>query len=121
MAVHTTMKRSLRFGFLPIALVLAGRLPGADQPATAPSPDELTSLRADNKQLSDELASAWKESEKLKGDLAAAQAAAAKSGSQVTDLQQQLAAAPKADAAAPAPASDTASQLADVQDKLTVS
>ncbi|HEY5080281.1 MAG TPA: hypothetical protein VII43_10550, partial [Opitutaceae bacterium] len=113
------MNRSLRFGLLPIALALAGRLHGAGQAAPAPSPDELSSLRADNKQLSDELASAWKESEKLKSDLAAAQAAAAKSAGQASDLQQQLAAAPKADAAAPA--SDTASQLADAQDKLAVS
>jgi nucleoid-associated protein YgaU len=118
MAIQT-MNRSLRFGLLPIALALAGRLHGADQAAPATNPDELASLRADNKQLSDELASAWKESEKLKGDLAAAQAASAKSSSQVADLQQQLAAAPKPEAAAPA--SDAASQLADAQDKLAVS
>jgi nucleoid-associated protein YgaU len=120
------MNRSLRFGLLPIALALVGHLRGADTAAPAPSPDELTSLRADNKQLSDELASAWKESEKLKSDLAAAQAAAAKSSGQATDLQQQLDAAksePKAEAPAPAPVADTdtAKQLADAQDKLAVS
>jgi nucleoid-associated protein YgaU len=134
------MNRSLRFGLLPLALALTVHLRGAGQ--TAPSPDELNSLRADNKQLSDELAAAWKESEKLKGDLAAAQAAAAKSSNQATDLQQQLdsakadaakvetpapAAVPAAAAPAPAPApdsaadSDAAKQLADAQDKLAVS
>src|SRR5580658_6868525 len=97
------MRRSLRFGLLPIALSLACRGLGADQAAPAPGPDELASLRADNKQLSDELAAAWKESEKLKSDLTAAQAASAKSAGQVSDLQQQLTAAaqaPKAEAPA---------------------
>jgi len=118
MTGNPIMNRSLRIGLVPIALVLAGRLHGADPAAPAPNPDEVSSLRADNKQLSDELASAWKESEKLKSDLAAAQAASAKSAGQVTDLQQQLAAAPKPET--PAPATDSASQLADAQDKLAV-
>jgi len=111
------LKRPIGFGLLAASLVLAGRAHGADATATAPGPDEVAGLRADNKQLSDELAAAWKESEKLKADLAAAQDASAKSASQVTDLQQQLAAAPKSTATD----TDAGKQLADVQDKLDVS
>jgi nucleoid-associated protein YgaU len=115
------MKRHLRFGILAAALVLAGHLRAADQPAPAQNPDELASLRADNKQLSDELAAAWKESEKLKADLAASQAALSKSADQSADLQKQLdaakASAPRPEAQAPA-GSDGASQLSDTQDKL---
>ncbi len=111
------MNRTLRFGLFPIALALAGRLRADAQPtAPAPGPDDVATLRADNKQLSDELAASWKESEKLKADLAAAQAASSKTTDQAADLQKQLdaaKAAPKADAS-----SDSSSQLADTQDKL---
>jgi LysM repeat protein len=78
----------------------------------------MASLRADNKQLSDELAAAWKESEKLKADLAAAQAASSKSADQASDLQRQLDAAKAARPEAPAPAAPDGSQLSDAQDKL---
>lgn len=101
------MKRSLRSGLLAVSIAMAGHLQAADATAT---PDEVTSLRADNKQLSDELAAAWKESEKLKSDLAAAQ----KGGDQAADLQKQLDAAK----ASGAPGGDP-TQLADLQDKLT--
>jgi nucleoid-associated protein YgaU len=116
------MNRLKRFGILPLALLLAGSL-RADDKAAAPAPDDLATLRSDNKQLTDELASSWKESDKLKASLADAQAAAAKSASDAADLQKQLdaakAQAPKPDAA-PAAGPD-AQQLADVQDKLATS
>jgi nucleoid-associated protein YgaU len=95
------MNRSLRYGVLATALSFAGFLRADDTaPAPAsPAPDDVATLRADNKQLTDELASAWKESADLKAALAQAQS--------------------QAPAAASAPASaDSASQLADVQDKL---
>jgi nucleoid-associated protein YgaU len=119
------MKRSFRFGLLPIALALTGSLRADDQAAPAQHPDDVASLRADNKQLSDELASAWKEADRLKADLAAAQAASAKSEGEAADLRKQLdaakAQAPKPEVE-PAPSeSDAAKQLADVQDKLSVS
>ena len=116
------MKLSLRFGLLPVAIALAGNLHAADQAAPEPGPDAVASLRADNKQLSDELAAAWKESEKLKADLAASQAATSKSADLASDLQKQLdaakAAAPKPDSQAAG--SDAASQLSDTQDKLAM-
>lgn len=113
---HTsTMKRFLSAGLVPIVLALAVPVRAADQGAApaAPSEDPAT-LKADNKQLSTELAEAWKEADHLKAELSAAQAAAAKSDGQAADLQKQL------DAIKPAPATsgDSASQLADVQDKL---
>src|ERR1039457_2054954 len=74
------MKRSFRIGLLPIALALTGSLRADDQAAPAQHPDVVASLRADNKQLSDELASAWKEAYRLKADIAAAQASPAKGG-----------------------------------------
>lgn len=122
------MNRSLRIGLVPIALALAGSLRAEDQAAPAQHPDDVASLRADNKQLSDELAAAWKEADRLKADLAAAQAAAAKSADETADLHKQLdaanaqAAAAKPEAAAPAPApdSDAAKQAADLQDKLAL-
>jgi nucleoid-associated protein YgaU len=122
------MKRFLRVGAAPIVLALAGALRADDQAAPA-HPDDVASLRADNKQLSDELASAWKEADRLKAELAAAQAAAAKSTDEAADLRKQLdsakAQAPKADeappAAAAAPDTDAAKQAADLQDKLAVS
>lgn len=120
------MKRFLRIGLAPIALVLAGTLRADDQAAPA-HPDDVASLRADNKQLSDELAAAWKEADHLKADLAASQAAAAKGADEAADLRKQLdaakAEAPKADEApaAAAPDTDAAKQAADLQDKLAVS
>jgi nucleoid-associated protein YgaU len=72
-----------------------------DAPAPSPAPDDLAALRADNKQLTDELAASWKENADLKASLAAAQAAPA--------------------AAAPAPADAASPQLSDVQDKLATS
>jgi regulator of replication initiation timing len=124
------MNRLLRIGLPPIAFALGAALRADDQAAPAHA-DDVASLRADNKQLSDELASAWKEADRLKADLAAAQAAAAKSADEAADLRRQLDAAkapaaspevaPAAPAAAPAPDSDTAKQLADLQDKLALS
>jgi len=115
-----TMKRAFRFGLIPVALALAGHLNGADPAAPAAGADELASLRADNKQLSDELAAAWKESEKLKADLAASQAALSKSADQSADLQKQLDSAKAARPEAQAATGSDASQLADTQDKLAV-
>src|ERR1017187_4222306 len=138
------MKRSFRIGLLPIALALTGSLRADDQAAPAQHPDVVASLRADNKQLSDELASAWKEADRLKADIAAAQASSAKSEGEAADLRKQLdaakaqapkpevaPAAPDSDAGKPqaptpglppaAPDSDAAKQLADAQDKLSIS
>ena len=131
------MNRLLRIGLAPIALVLAATLRADDQAAPAHA-DDVASLRADNKQLSDELASAWKEADRLKADLAAAQSAASKSADEAADLRRQLdaakaqaakpdaaaaapAAAAPAEAPPPAPDSDTAKQVADLQDKLALS
>ena len=115
------MYKSLRFGLLPIALALAGPM-RADDAKPAPAAGDAASAAADqatavanNKQLSDELASSWKENEHLKADLAAAQAAS-------SELQKQLDAAKAAPAPAPvASDSETAKQLADAQDKLATS
>jgi nucleoid-associated protein YgaU len=123
------MKRSFRIGLMPIALALAGSLRADDQAAPAPRSDDVATLRADNKQLSDELAAAWKEADRLKADLASAQAASAKSADEAADLHKQLDAAKaepaKPDMAAPAPApapdADAARQAADLQDKLALS
>jgi|CZKI01.1.fsa_nt_gi nucleoid-associated protein YgaU len=119
------MKRSFRIGLLPIALALTGSLRADDQAAPAQHPDVVASLRADNKQLSDELASAWKEADRLKADIAAAQASSAKSEGEAADLRKQLdaakAQAPKPEVAPAAPDSDAAKQLADAQDKLSIS
>jgi nucleoid-associated protein YgaU len=96
------MNRSLRYVVLATALSFAGLL-RADETTPAPAsaaPDDVATLRADNKQLTDELASAWKESADLKAALAQAQSQAPAAGT-------------------PAPSdSDTAKQLADTQDKL---
>lgn len=102
------MKCLFRFGLLTVALALAANLRAAGEAAPAQGPDDLARLRADNKQLSDELAAAWKESDKLKADLASSQAALAKATDQAADLQKQL-------DAQKAPAG---SELADTQDKL---
>jgi nucleoid-associated protein YgaU len=90
------MKRTLKYGAWAAALAAAGLLRADDATPPPPSPDEIAALRADNKQLTDELAASWKENADLKASLAAAQTAPA-------------AAAP-ADAGSP--------QLSDVQDKL---
>lgn len=120
------MNRYIRLGLMPIALALgASPMRADDQAAPAPRPDDVATLRADNKQLSDELAAAWKESERLKADLATAQAAAAKGTDEAADLRKQLdaakAQAPKAEAVAAPADSDAAKQLADLQDKLAIS
>jgi nucleoid-associated protein YgaU len=114
------MKRSIRFGLLTIALALSSSL-RADDNATPPPPaDDQVSLKADNKQLSDELAAAWKESADLKAKVEQLNSDNA-ALSQKLDAAKADAAA-KPDAPAPAPASsDAAQQLADVQDKLATS
>jgi nucleoid-associated protein YgaU len=122
MAAHVNMNRSIRLGLLPVALALATTLraddaPAAAAPAAAPAQDDATALRADNKQLTEELAASWKETDKLKSDLAAAQAANTKSEGDAADLKAQLDAAKAQPAPAPAAAPDT-STLADTQDKL---
>ncbi len=121
------MNRSIRLGLLPIALALAGPLRADDKPASAPAPDPEASLKADNKQLSDELAAAWKESAELKSKIDQMTADYAALGQQLDAAKAQLAAkpdvaaAPPAPAPAPAPDSASASQLADAQDKLATS
>lgn len=121
-----TMNRFFRLGCLPLALAVATTL-RADDPAAAPAAapaapaEDAASLRSDNKQLTDELAAAWKESDKLKADLAAAKADAAKSTADAADLRTQLEAAKTQAATATAvaaPAPDGAPQLSEVQDKL---
>ncbi len=118
------MHKSIRFGLLPIALAMVSPLRADEPAAPAPASDQ-ASIRADNKQLSEELAAAWKEAEHLKAQLADAQAAAAKNtdaqaaaakgAADVADLQRQL------DAAKAQPPAGDAGQLADVQDKLATS
>ena len=109
------MKRLLRIGILPVALSLAAAA-RADDKAAAAAPDAQASLKSDNKQLSDELAAAWKESAELKAKLDQMTAGNA-------SLSQQLEAAKAAQAApaAPVPDSDLAKQVADLQDKLSTS
>jgi len=101
------MNRSLRLSLLLVALTPGWAALGADAqptaaappaaapisaPASAPTQDELNVLRSNNKQLSDELADAWKEADKLKAELAAAQAAATATdqGRQLADTQERL-------------------------------
>jgi LysM repeat protein len=112
------MNRSIRFGLLPFTLALAGSLRADDKATTTPPTDAQASLRADNKQLTDELASAWKESADLKTKVDQLTSDYAALSQQLDASKAQLAAKP--DAPAPAPAvADT--QLADVQDKLAMS
>ena len=122
---HVTMNRSLRFGLLPLALALAGALRADDTtsaaPATAPAADEVTALRTDNKQLTVELAASWKETDKLKADIAAAEAAASKNATDMAELKSQLDAAKSQPAPAPAAVPDNSATLADTQDKLATS
>jgi nucleoid-associated protein YgaU len=132
------MTRFFRLGLVPLAFAAAASLraddaaapaPAAPPPASAastpapaeaapapqaaPPTEDAAALRSDNKQLTDELATAWKESDKLKADLA-------KSTAEAADLKTQLD-AQKSQAAVPAPAAnggDANPQLAEVQDKL---
>jgi nucleoid-associated protein YgaU len=114
------MNRSIRFGLLTIALALSSPLRADDTAAPPPPADDQVSLKADNKQLSDELAAAWKEAAELKAKVEQLNADNA-SLSQKLDAAKADAAA-KPDVPAPAPASsDSAQQLADVQDKLATS
>jgi nucleoid-associated protein YgaU len=117
------MNRSIRLGLLPIALALAGSLRADDKAAAAPPADDQASLRADNKQLSDELAAAWKESAELKAKIDQLTADYATLSQQLDAAKAQLAAKPDVAPAPPAPAADTGSagQLADAQDKLATS
>ncbi|HEY4989978.1 MAG TPA: LysM peptidoglycan-binding domain-containing protein [Opitutaceae bacterium] len=115
------MNRYLRFGLLPLTLAFAGSV-RADDTAAAPA-DDVASVRADNKQLTDELASAWKESDRLKAELATAQATIAKNASDTADIQKQLDAA-KAQTATPPPADtppSSSAELTEAQDKLATS
>jgi nucleoid-associated protein YgaU len=113
------MNRSLRFGLLTIALALSCTV-RADDAASTPPADDRASLKADNKQLSDELASAWKESADLKAKVDQLTADNATLSQKLDGAKAEIAAKP--DAAAPAPASsDTAQQVADAQDKLATS
>jgi nucleoid-associated protein YgaU len=105
------MNRSLRIGLLPVVLALAGVLRADDN---APSPSDVASIKADNKQLTDELAASWKEADKLKADLAAAQSAATKASLELgaTKLELETAKAQPAEAAG---------SVTDLQDKLATS
>jgi len=97
------MNGFLQRGVIAAAFALAGHLRAADDaapPAASPSPDDVASLRADNKQLTDELAASWKENADLKASLASAQAQNS------------------APAAAAAPADSGSAQVADLQDRL---
>ena len=110
------MNRTLRLALIPLSLALFAGAQAADAPA-----DELTTLRAENKQLSAELATSWKEMDLVKADLAAAQATAAKAGDDAIALHKELDAMKAAAAAAPAPApvDDGSKQaLADTQKEL---
>jgi nucleoid-associated protein YgaU len=134
------MNRTLRLGLLPIALALAGSLRADDKTVAPPPADSQASLQADNKQLTDELAAAWKESERLKRELTAAQEASAKNSAESANLQKQVGAAQEASAKSSAEAADLQKQLdaakaqlpapvdtgspgsvADLQDKLATS
>ncbi len=90
-------RRTLRFASL--ALALAAALRAADAPP-APPPEQ-PSAQEENRKLSDELASSWKETDQLKA--------------QVADLQKQLDAAKAAKPEAPpAPEGDAQDRLATV-------
>jgi len=96
------MKRSLRLGLFLAVFASVGAARAADAPpppappANAPAPalsrDELNVLSASNKQLSDELAASWKETDRLKATLSAAQAAATATdaGRQLAEAQDKL-------------------------------
>ena len=105
------MNRFKRIAFLPLALALLAGARAADTTA----PDDTTALRADNKQLSGELATAWKELDSAKRGMAEAQAVANKYADKIAALQkdiEDLRAAPKA-------APDTSKQdLAALSEKL---
>jgi LysM repeat protein len=114
------MKRSIRFGLMTVALALSCSLRADDTAATPPAADDQASLKADNKQLSDELAAAWKETAELKAKVEQLTADNGAMGQKLDATKAELAAKP--DVPAPAPAStDSAQQLSDVQDKLATS
>ena len=101
----------------PGALLLdAGRRRGAPPPP----PDDQASLKADNKQLSDELAAAWKETAELKAKLELLTSDNGAMGQKLDAANAQLAAKPDVPAAAAA-STDSTQQLSDVQDKLATS
>jgi LysM repeat protein len=79
------MNRIKRLTFFSLSLALLTAVRGAD--ATS---DDVATLKAENKQLSTELATAWKELDVVKGDLAAAQATAAKAADDSVALHKQL-------------------------------
>ncbi len=115
------MNRSIRFGLLTIALALSSSL-RADDKAPPPPADDQVSLKADNKQLSDELAAAWKEAADLKAKVEQLSADNAGLSQRLDAAKADAAAKPDAPAPAAVPASsDSAQQLADVQDKLATS
>jgi nucleoid-associated protein YgaU len=114
------MNRSIRFGLMITALGLSGTLRADDK--AAPASDDQASLKADNKQLSDELASAWKESAELKAKLDQLTADNAALSQKLDAAKTESAAKPEAAAPVAAPAAGgDASQLADLQDKLATS
>jgi nucleoid-associated protein YgaU len=116
------MNRSIQFGMLTIALAFPGYLRADDKAASPPPADDQVSLKADNKQLSDELAAAWKESADLKAKVDQLTSDNAAMSQKLDASKAELAAKPDVAAPAPVPASsDSAQQLADLQDKLATS
>jgi nucleoid-associated protein YgaU len=113
------MNRSIRFGLLTLALALTGSLRADDKSAPPPAADDTATLKADNKQLSDELAAAWKESADLKAKVDQLTADNAALGQKLDASKAELAAKPDTPAPTPMPASsDSSQQLAEAQDKL---
>jgi LysM repeat protein len=78
-------------------MALSGIMRADDAAPAAPAPQDQPSVQSDNKQLSDELAAAWKETASLKAQLAEAQAAkgstppASPDQDSVADLKDKLA------------------------------
>jgi nucleoid-associated protein YgaU len=117
------MKRSIRFGLLTVALALSCSVRADDNAAAAPAApaaDDQASLKADNKQLSDELAAAWKETAELKAKVEQLTADNSSMSQKLDATKADQAAKPDAPAAAPA-STDSNQQLADAQDKLATS
>ena len=105
------MNRFTRIAFLPLALALLAGARAAD----TSTPEDPSTLRADNKQLSGELATAWKELDSAKRGMAEAQAVANKYADKIVALQKQI----DELRAAPQPAPDTSKQdLAALSEKL---
>jgi nucleoid-associated protein YgaU len=115
------MNRSIRFGLLPFTLALAGALRADDTPAADPKADDQASLRTDNKQLTQELAASWKETDRLKADLTSVRADLAKNSADAADLRAQLDVAKAQPPAQSPPAPDMTATIADLQDKLATS